>query len=249
MAEFKDISEFSLKPVLDGQEEIQISAEYKTTLMQIAKLVLSQLFTLTGFEKVTSGFGAILSTDTLMQVLQKVNLGFSNGKARIFASDATGSNIMGLATEWGIIGFDPANEDIEFYLGNVDLTLSDDDFANILDDDGDIFSFNDFVIEHMSDTGTSSITLIGGELSWFKGSVSVSKISFTYFIKGRSSAVLGGLTQTTPPTLSVDSGWKLYKASNWDSVWAATGMKVITVQKLSSSSNVLIANVGLYLEA
>ncbi len=254
MAEFKDISEFSLKPILDGQEEIQISAENKTTLLQIAKLVLTNLFTLDNFQESPKGFGPLISTDTLMQALKKINLGFSNGKARIFASDVTGNLIMGLATEKGIIGFDLQNQDIEIYFDESVTepfsSKSDDDLAEQLDNSGEIWNLKNFVQEHLYNIVPSGglLNVNGSNIIWVTNQVT--QINLTAFESGYTSAVIGGLTQTIAPTLkAVSSGMKIYKASNWDSIWAMTGMKVITIQRFSPTSKILVANVGLYLEA
>lgn len=256
MAEFKDISEFSLKPILDGQEEIQISAENKTTLLQIAKLVLTNLFTLDNFEKSSVGFGSLTSTDTLMQALKKINLGFSNGKARIFASEVTGDLIMGLATEKGIIGFNLQSQNIEIYFDNGSVTeplssKSDDDLAEQLDGAGDVWNLKRFVQEYLYNPTSGGLLYINGStIMWVTNQVTQIELVGS-FERGNTSAVIGGLTQTIAPTLKagVSSGMKIYKASNWDSIWAMTGMKVITIQRFSSASKILVANVGLYLEA
>lgn len=252
MAEFKDISEFSLKPILDGQEEIQISAENKTTLLQIAKLVLTNLFTLDNFEKSSVGFGSLASTDTLMQALKKINLGFSNGKARIFTSYSTGSLIIGLATEKGIIGFDLEAQDIEIYFDESVteplFSRSDDDLAEQLDGAGDVWNLKRFVQEYLYNPSGGSLNVNGSSIIWVTNQVT--QIELVSFEIGNTSAVIGGLTQTIAPTLkAVVSGMKIYKASNWDSIWAMTGMKVITIQRFSPASKILVANVGLYLEA
>ncbi len=252
MAEFKDISEFSLKPILDGQEEIQISAENKTTLLQIAKLVLTNLFTLDNFEKSSVGFGSLASTDTLMQALKKINLGFSNGKARIFTSDFTGNLIIGLATEKGIIGFDLEAQDIEIYFdGSVTepfFSKSDDDLADQLDIAGDMWNLKRFVQEYLYNPSGGSLNVKGSSIIWVTNQVT--QIELVDFEMGSTSAVIGGLTQTIAPTLKAGvSDMKIYKASNWDSIWAMTGMKVITIQRFSPASKILVANVGLYLEA
>lgn len=252
MAEFKDISEFSLKPILDGQEEIQISAENKTTLLQIAKLVLTNLFTLDNFEKSSVGFGSLASTDTLMQALKKINLGFSNGKARIFTSYFTGNLIIGLATEKGIIGFDLEAQDIEIYFDELVteplFSKSDDDLAEQLDDAGDIWNLKQLVQEYLYNPSGGSLNVSGSSISWVTNQVT--QIELVSFEIGNTSAVIGGLTQTIAPTLKAGvSGMKIYKASNWDSIWAMTGMKVITIQRFSPASKILVANVGLYLEA
>lgn len=251
MAEFKDISEFSLKPILDGQEEIQISAENKTTLLQIAKLVLTNLFTLDNFQESPKGFGPLTSTDTLMQVLKKINLGFSNGKARIFASEVTGNLIVGLATEKGIIGFNLESQDIEIYFdGSVTEPLysgSDDDLAEQLDGAGDTWNLKNFVQEYLYNSSGGLLNVNGSYIIWVTNQVT--QIELLRFEPGGTSAVIGGLTQTVAPTLKAGySGMKIYKASNWDSIWAMTGMKVITIQRFSKTSKVLVANVGLYLE-
>ena len=252
MAEFKDISEFSLKPILDGQEEIQISAENKTTLLQIAKLVLTNLFTLDNFEKSSVGFGSLASTDTLMQALKKINLGFSNGKARIFTSYSTGSLIIGLATEKGIIGFDLEAQDIEIYFDESVteplFSRSDDDLAEQLDGAGDVWNLKRFVQEYLYNPSGGSLNVNGSSIIWVTNQVT--QIELVSFEIGNTSAVIGGLTQTIAPTLKAGvSGMKIYKASNWDSIWAMTGMKVITIQRFSPASKILVANVGLYLEA
>ena len=252
MAEFKDISEFSLKPILDGQEEIQISAENKTTLLQIAKLVLTNLFTLDNFEKSSVGFGSLASTDTLMQALKKINLGFSNGKARIFTSYSTGSLIIGLATEKGIIGFDLEAQDIEIYFDESVtepfFSKSDDDLAEQLDGAGDVWNLKRFVQEYLYNPSGGSLNVNGSSIIWVTNQVT--QIELVSFEIGNTSAVIGGLTQTIAPTLKAGvSGMKIYKASNWDSIWAMTGMKVITIQRFSPASKILVANVGLYLEA
>lgn len=252
MAEFKDISEFSLKPILDGQEEIQISAENKTTLLQIAKLVLTNLFTLDNFEKSSVGFGSLASTDTLMQALKKINLGFSNGKARIFTSYSTGNLIMGLATEKGIIGFDPEAQDIEIYFDESVteplFSKSDDDLAEQLENVGDIWDLKRFVQEYLYHPSGGLLNVDGSSIIWVTNQVT--QIELGRFEIGKTSAVIGGLTQTIAPTLKAGvSGMKIYKASNWDSIWAMTGMKVITIQRFSPVSKILVANVGLYLEA
>lgn len=252
MAEFKDISEFSLKPILDGQEEIQISAENKTTLLQIAKLVLTNLFTLDNFEKSSVGFGSLASTDTLMQALKKINLGFSNGKARIFTSYSTGSLIIGLATEKGIIGFDLEAQDIEIYFDESVteplFSRSDDDLAEQLDGAGDVWNLKRFVQEYLYNLSGGSLNVNGSSIIWVTNQVT--QIELVSFEIGNTSAVIGGLTQTIAPTLkALVSGMKIYKASNWDSIWAMTGMKVITIQRFSPASKILVANVGLYLEA
>lgn len=252
MAEFKDISEFSLKPILDGQEEIQISAENKTTLLQIAKLVLTNLFTLDNFEKSSVGFGSLASTDTLMQALKKINLGFSNGKARIFTSYSTGNLIIGLATEKGIIGFDLEAQDIEIYFDESVteplFSKSDDDLAEQLDGAGDVWNLKKFVQEYLYNPSGGSLSVNGSSIIWVTNQVT--QIELVSFEIGNTSAVIGGLTQTIAPTLkAVVSGMKIYKASNWDSIWAMTGMKVITIQRFSPASKILVANVGLYLEA
>ena len=252
MAEFKDISEFSLKPILDGQEEIQISAENKTTLLQIAKLVLTNLFTLDNFEKSSVGFGSLASTDTLMQALKKINLGFSNGKARIFTSYSTGSLIIGLATEKGIIGFDLEAQYIEIYFDESVteplFSKSDDDLAEQLDGAGDVWNLKRFVQEYLYNPSGGSLNVNGSSIIWVTNQVT--QIELVSFEIGNTSAVIGGLTQTIAPTLKAGvSGMKIYKASNWDSIWAMTGMKVITIQRFSPASKILVANVGLYLEA
>lgn len=252
MAEFKDISEFSLKPILDGQEEIQISAENKTTLLQIAKLVLTNLFTLDNFEKSSVGFGSLASTDTLMQALKKINLGFSNGKARIFTSYSTGSLIIGLATEKGIIGFDLEAQGIEIYFDESVteplFSKSDDDLAEQLDGAGDVWNLKRFVQEYLYNPSGGSLNVNGSSIIWVTNQVT--QIELVSFEIGNTSAVIGGLTQTIAPTLQAGvSGMKIYKASNWDSIWAMTGMKVITIQRFSPASKILVANVGLYLEA
>lgn len=253
MAEFKDISEFSLKPILDGQEEIQISAENKTTLLQIAKLVLTNLFTLDNFQESQKGFGPLTSTDTLMQALKKINLGFSNGKARIFTSYSTGNLIIGLAIEKGIIGFDLQNQDIEIYFDESVtepfFSKSDDDLAEQLDGAGDIWSLKQFVQEYFyNSTSGGLLNVNGSDIIWVTNQVT--QIELISFEIGKTSAVIGGLTQTIAPTLKAgSSGMKIYKASNWDSIWAMTGMKVITIQRFSPTLKILVANVGLYLEA
>lgn len=252
MAEFKDISEFSLKPILDGQEEIQISAENKTTLLQIAKLVLTNLFTLDNFEKSSVGFGSLASTDTLMQALKKINLGFSNGKARIFTSYFTGSLIIGLATEKGIIGFDLQSQDIEIYFDESVtepfFSRSDDDLAEQLDGAGDVWDLRRLVQEDLYNLSGGSLNVDGSSIIWVTNQVT--QIELVSFEMGNTSAVIGGLTQTIAPTLKAGvSGMKIYKASNWDSIWAMTGMKVITIQRFSPAPKILVANVGLYLGA
>lgn len=253
MADFKDISEFSLKPLLDGQEEIQISAEYKTTLLRIAKLVISELFTLDTFGKITEGFGPLSSSDTLIQALKKVDLGFSNGSMRFFWGGSSDTYAGFIVQGVGIVGFnlDTAGSLYILERGSsegVDITSDDDIIADLLEQEGEGWDLRAFVKEILADVSLSSLTLTGGQVVWATNFSSIS-IQASSFIRANSSAVVGGSTKTTAPTITVPSGWKLYKASNWDSIWSLSGMKVITIQRFSQTSNILVANVGLYLEA
>lgn len=249
MAEFRDISEFSLKPVLDGTEEIQISAGNKTTLLQIAKLALGELFKLDSFEEITQGFSKVEVTDTLMKALQKFNLGFSNGQAKIITGNTDNGYAIGLASEnAGAFAYFPDLEKVYFH-PTQDMSLGTDEeiLQDIYDNEDYALSFRELMKESLRSTTSraTSVYVNGGEvLDASNAATTLTKITLSYFTQGASSAVVYGLTSTTPPTL--DGFSNIYKASNWDSIWAQIGTKVITFQALSSS--IIVANVGLYVK-
>lgn len=250
MAEFKDISEFNLKPVLDGNEEIQISAENKTTLMRIASLVLSNLFTLDGFTSSDTGFGPIIAQDTLVKAIQKVNQGFAGGQARlVYEPD---EDIVILAMPRGLMGFDPLSHHLCFYEGSVDISWSNTELFKLLEEGGDYLSWDSFVKEILVDGLPSSI--YGGQVVWVGAYTPTTSRSITIapdtFIRGESSAIVGGMTEKIAPTITLrDTGWTLLLSSTWDSTWSTAGIKVITFQRFSPSTKIMVANVGLYNQA
>lgn len=252
MAEFRDISEFSLKPVLDGTEEIQISAENKTTLLQIAKLVLGELFKLDSFEEITQGFSKVEVTDTLMKALQKLNLGFSNGQAKVITGNTDVGYGIGLTSRnAGAFAYFPDLETIYFRLSqDMDLGTDDELLQDIYDNEDYSLFFPGIMKENLVGTtyGATSLVVSGGEvIDASGGATTLTTINLGYFTLGISSAVVYGLTSTTPPTLnSISTIRNIYKASNWGSIWAQTGTKVITFQAVSANS--ILVNVGLYVK-
>ena len=251
MAEFRDISEFSLKPILDGTEEIQISAENKTTLLQIAKLVLGELFKLDSFEEITQGFSKVEVTDTLMEALQKFNLGFSNGQAKVVTGNTDHGYGIGLTSKnAGAFAYFHDSEAVYFHPSqDMDLGSDDEILQDICDNHEYDLSFGELMRERLKSTtyGATSLYVNGGDIiDAATGATTLTTLYLNYFAKGASSAVVYGLTSTTPPTLASSAFSNIYKASNWDSIWAQGGIKVITFQAISNNS--ILANVGLYVK-
>jgi hypothetical protein len=250
MAEFRDISEFTLKSVLDGTEEIQISAENKTNLLQIAKLALGELFKLSNFQGITSGFSGVQITDTLMQALQKFNLGFENGSARLVVGtisdgDHTG---FGVATTEGAFAFFYDIMCLSFAtLDTIEMEAGD--LLQSIWDNSDLDLYVDQVTTEEANSLSSALTSYsikgGNTYNMTTSATTMKTLSLDTFDESHSSAVIFGITSTTAP--SITTSITLYKPANWDNVWAQAGTKVLAFQWFKG--NIIVVNVGLYNKA